>query len=74
MRDYINALKYDERKELFTLPIVNGCVSIYIIVLAIIMGILKIITFIWKHIPKISIFENNTCKKFSNWFLNIKIK
>ena len=77
MRDYIDALKYDEWKYLFTLPIVNTIISICIIFATIILVILKIITFIWKHIPKISIFENkciNIWKRFLNWFMNIKIK
>lgn len=77
MRDYVDSLKHHDMKEAFTLPILNTVASIYVIFLIIIMVVLKITGFIWKHIPKISVFENkcaNIWERFSNWFMNIKIK
>ena len=77
MRDYIYSLKHHEMKELFTAPIINLFVSLYVIFVIIIMAVLKIAQFIWNHIPKISVFENkctNMWERFSNWFMNIKIK
>lgn len=77
MRDYVDGLKHHDMKEPFTTPIVNLFASIYVIFLIIIVVVLKITGFIWNHIPKISIFENkcnNIWERFSNWFMNIKIK
>lgn len=77
MKDYINELKEHEMKEYFTTPLLNCVVSIYVIFCFILLAITKIITFIWNKIPNISIFENkcnNVWGRFSNWFMNIKIK
>ena len=77
MRDYINELKEHEMKEWFATPLLNCVVIIYVIFCFILLGITKIISFIWHKIPKISVFENkcnNIWERFSNWFMNIKIK
>lgn len=77
MRDYVDSLKHHDMKEVFTTPIVNLFASIYVIFVIIIMVVLKITGFIWNRIPKISVFENkctNIWDRFSNWFMNIKIK
>ena len=77
MRDYVDGLKHHDMKEAFTTPILNILVSIYVIFIIIIVVVLKITGFIWKHIPKNSIIENkctNMWERFSNWFMNIKIK
>lgn len=81
MRDYVDYLNEHELKEAFMIPILNLFASIYVIFIIIIKVILIIIliivTFVWKHIPKISVFENkctNIWERFSNWFMNIKIK
>jgi hypothetical protein len=77
MRDYVYNLKHHYLKETFTIPILNFFVSICFIFLIIIGIVSNIIEIIWKHIPKISIFENkciNIWDRFSNWFMNIKIK
>lgn len=77
MKDYINELKEHEMKEYFTTPLLNCVVSIYVIFCFILLGITKLISFIWNKIPNISIFENkcnDIWRQFSNWFMNIKIK
>jgi hypothetical protein len=77
MRDYINALQEHDMKEWFTVPLLNCFVSIYVIFVFILLSITTLISFIWNKIPKISIFENkcnNIWRRFSNWFMNIKIK
>lgn len=77
MKDYINELKEHDMKEWFTTPLLNCFASIYVIFVFILLGITKLISFIWNKIPKISVFENkcnNIWKLFSNWFMNIKIK
>jgi uncharacterized membrane protein SpoIIM required for sporulation len=77
MKNYINELQKHEMKEYFTTPLLNCVVSIYVIFCFILLGITKIISIIWNKIPKISVFENkctNIWRRFSNWFMNIKIK
>ena len=73
----INELKEHEMKEWFTTPLLSCVVSIYIIFCFIILGISKLIVFIWRKIPNVSNFENkcnNIWRQFSNWFMDIKIK
>lgn len=77
MKDYINALQEHDMKDWFTAPIINLFITIYVICCFILLGITKLIIFIWNKIPKISVFENkciNIWENFSNWFMNIKIK
>ena len=77
MKDYINELKEHEIKEWFMTPLLNCVVSIYVIFCFILLAIIKLISFIWNKIPNISKFENkynNIWGRFSNWFMNIKIK
>lgn len=77
MKDYIESLQKDDMKEYFIAPIINLFISIYVIFCIIIWIILKTISIIWNKIPKISVFENkcaNIWRRFSNWFMNIKIK
>ena len=77
IRDYVDSLKHHDMKEWFTTPLLNCIASIYVIFVFILLGITNIISYIWNKIPNISVFENkctNTWKRFSNWFMNIKIK
>lgn len=77
MKDYVYRLKHHDMQEWFTIPILNIMVSIYVIFVFILLCIEKLMKFIWNKIPKISVFENkctNIWERFSDWFMNIKIK
>lgn len=77
MKDYVKSLQEDDMKEFFMTPFINIFISLYVIFCIILWIILKVISIIWNKIPKISIFENkctNMWRRFSNWFMNIKIK
>lgn len=77
MRDYIYCLNNHELKWVFMTPVVGFFASVYIIFFFTIAFILNSIKFVWNLIPKSSMVENKcicTWNKFSDWFMNIKIR
>lgn len=77
MRDYVDCLNKHDLKGTFMTPVANFFASVFVMFALISAFILNIIKFVWNRIPGSAMIENKCIcarDKFSDWFMNIKIK
>lgn len=76
MKDYVLYFKTHHQQELFLFPFVNTVVSIAYLIALIVYLIAGITFSVIKRIPKNKFMDKCSTKwgKFTEWFMNIKIK
>lgn len=76
MKDYVLYLKTHYQQELFLFPLINTFISIAYLITGIVFVVLTVCERIIKRIPSNKFMRKCSTKwdKFTEWFMNIKIK